>query len=116
IRAGTIISADRTIRSIDGNRVTLDVPLSDSYDAAYLNPPGASMVKYTFPGRIERVGLESLRVVAPAQDVSISQTQYTLLRMNAVSDAWLRDVSVQDTQNTITLGPASRRTTLEEVK
>ena len=57
IKAGTIISADRTIAAIAGNRVTVSVPLSDSYDAAYLNPPGASIVKYTFPGRIERVGV-----------------------------------------------------------
>ena len=115
IKAGTIISMDRTIASIAGNKITVDVPLSDSLDAEYLNPPGASIVKYVFPGRVERIGVESLRVVAPAQDVSINQAQYTFLRTNAVSDAWLRDVSVIDTQNTITLGPSSRRMTLEEV-
>jgi hypothetical protein len=115
IKAGTIISMDRTIRSVAGNRITVDVPLSDSFDAAYLNPPGGSIVKYAFPGRIERIGLESLRVMSPAQDVAITQAQYTFLRTNAVSDAWLRDLWVQDTQNTITLGPSSRRMTLEDL-
>ncbi len=115
IKAGTLIQADRTIRSIAGNRLTFDVPLSDSYDAAYLNPPGTTVVKYAFPGRIAHVGLESFKVVVPPQDVPISQAQYTLLRMNAVSDAWMRDVGVQDTQNTITLGPTARRITLENV-
>jgi hypothetical protein len=107
---------DRTIKSVAGNRITVDVPLSDSFDAAYLNPPGGSIVKYAFPGRIERIGIESLRVMAPAQDVSITQAQYTFLRTNAVSDAWLHDVWVQDTQNTITLGPSSRRMTLEDLR
>ena len=38
-----------------------------------------------------------------------------LLRMNAVSDGWVRDIVVVDTQNTITLGPTARRITLEGV-
>jgi hypothetical protein len=115
IAAGTIINTDRVIKSIAGSSVTLDVPLSDSFDASYLSPPGASLVKYTFPGRIELVGLESVRVTVPAQDVPITEGQYTLLRMNAVIDGWVRDVAVDDTQNTITLGPTVRRVTLENV-
>ena len=116
IKAGTLIDTDRAIAAIAGNRVTLDVPLSDSLDATYLNPPGTTVVKYTFPGRIEQVGLERLRVTVPPQDVPISQGQYTLLRMNAVSDAWVRDVVVEDTHNTITIGHTARRLTLEGVQ
>ena len=115
IKPGVVHSADRGIKSIIGRRITLDVPLSDSYDAKYLDPPGASIVAYIFPGRIERVGFESMRVVAPAQDVPITEGQYTLLRMNAVSDAWVRDVTVEDTQNTITIGHSVRRVTLQNV-
>ncbi len=115
IKPGTLINHDRAIKSIDGNRITLDVPLSDSFDATYLNPPGTSVVKYTFPARIEQVGIESLRVVAPAQDKPISQSQYTLLRMNAVSDAWVRDVVSVDTHNSTTFGHSVRRVTVENV-
>lgn len=115
IKPGSQIATDRVIKSIAGNRVTLDVPLSDSLDAAYLNPPGASIVKYTFPGRIEQVGFESLRVTVPARDVPITEGQYTLLRMTAVGDGWVRDVTVEDTRNTITLGSSVRRVTLENV-
>jgi hypothetical protein len=115
IEPGTTIDADRTIASIAGDRLTVDVPLSDSYDAAHLNPPGAAIVKYLFPGRIEQVGVESLRVVVQPRDAPITEGQYTLLRMNAVSDAWARDIAVVDTQNTITLGPTTRRITLEGI-
>ncbi len=48
IKPGSLINTDRVITAIDGTRLTLDVPLSDSFDAAYLNPPGTSVVKYTF--------------------------------------------------------------------
>jgi hypothetical protein len=115
IKSGTVITTDRGIIAISGNRLTFDVPLSDSFDSKYLDPPGASVVKYTFPGRIERVGLESLRVVVPPQDVPITQAQYTLLGMNSVSDSWVRDVTVQDTENTTTIGPSARRITFERV-
>lgn len=115
IKPGTVFHHDRTIRSIEDNRITLDVPLSDSLDGRYLNPPGASVVKYTFPARIEQVGLESLRVVAPAQDKPIDQSQYTLLRMNAVSDGWVRDVVSVDTHNSTTFGHSVRRVTVENV-
>jgi hypothetical protein len=116
LKAGRIFSADRTIKAIVRDRIILDVPLSDSYDAAYLDPPGTTVVKYTFPGRVEQVGLESLRVAVPPRDVPITQGQFTLLRMNAVSDGWVRDVAVEDTQNTITLGSTVRRVTIENVR
>jgi hypothetical protein len=130
LRPGTLITHDRVVKSVQGNRITFDVPLSDSFDSAYLNPPalrqaqggpeqsrgaGTTVMKYTFPGRLEQVGVESLRVVVPAQDKPISESQYTLLRMNALSDAWVRDVVSVDTQNSTTFGSTVRRVTVDNV-
>ena len=115
IRPGTVHTADRAIKKVSGRRITLDVPLSDSYDAAHLRPAGASIVKYTFPGRIEQVGFESMRVTVPPRDVPIDQAQYSLLRMSAVSDAWVRDIVVENTQNTFTISHTARRVTIENV-
>jgi hypothetical protein len=115
LKAGTILTHDRAIKSIESNRITFDVPLSDSFDAAYLNPPGTTVAKYTFPGRIEQVGVESLRVTVPAQDKPISEAQYTLLSMNAVIDGWVRDVVSIDTHNSTTFGSTVRRVTVENV-
>jgi hypothetical protein len=115
IKPGTQINTDRVVASIEGNRVTVDAPLTDSYDAAYLNPPGATVVKYSFGGRIEQVGVESLRVEVPAQDKPISDSQYTLLRMNAVIDGWIRDVLAVDTQNSTTFTHSVRRVTVDNV-
>ncbi len=115
LKAGTVLTHDRNIKSIEENRLTFDVPLSDSFDAAYLNPSGTSVAKYTFPGRIEQVGVESLRVTVPAQDKPISEAQYTLLSMNAVIDGWVRDVVSVDTQNSTTFGSTVRRVTIDGV-
>ena len=114
LRPGTSIDADRTIQSIVGYRVTIDVPLSDSYDANYLNPPGTTLVKTSFPGRIRNVGFESLRVDA-TPDEGI-RGHHGVVSMNAVSDAWIRDVAVEESLNGISIGSTARRVTLERVR
>src|SRR5207253_3898330 len=56
IRAGTILPIERRIAAISGNTITLDVPLSDSLNAAYLNPPGVVVAKIDPPKRLTEVG------------------------------------------------------------
>jgi hypothetical protein len=116
IKAGSSIHSDRSIQAISGKQITLDVPLSDSFDAKYLNPPGASIVRYEFPGRISQVGVENLRVAAPFTDVPITSADFTVLRIDAVMDAWVRDVAVQETQNGFVIGSSARRVTFERVR
>lgn len=115
LSTSTRIGADRRIASIAGNRITLDVPLSDAYDRAEVSPPGVTVVGYRFPGRIEQVGLEGVRVVAPLVDPPppIDQPLYTLLAVTAVSDGWVRDVTAVETENSVDLGPTVRRFTID---
>ncbi|SPF55884.1 conserved exported hypothetical protein [Candidatus Sulfopaludibacter sp. SbA4] len=116
IKAGSFIRTDRVIRSISGNLIALDVPLSDSIDSQFLNPPGATVVRYAFPGRISQAGVESLRIAAPTQDVPITDKQYTALMMDAVIDGWAKDIAIQETQNGIVIGAGAKRVTLDSVR
>ena len=100
ISVGTLIKTDRTIAAISGNQITLDAPLTDSFDSSLLNPPGGSIIKYTFAGRIAQVGVEHLSVTAPAADVDISMPQFQALSMNSVINGWVQDVVVHDTSST----------------
>jgi hypothetical protein len=115
LSAGSTIRTDRAIAAINGNQITLDVPLTDSFDSQFLTPPGGSIGKYTFAGRISQVGLEHLKITAPAQDVDISQPEYEALTMDSVIDAWIRDVFIQDTENTITLSTQTKQITFDNV-
>jgi hypothetical protein len=115
LAVGTLIHADRTIRAIDGKKLTFDAPLSDSYDAKYVSPPGATVSKYTFAGRISQVGVEGLSVVAPATATAITEPQYQALDMDAVEDAWVTDFAMHETVNSIALGAASKRITLQGI-
>jgi hypothetical protein len=64
IRVGDTTNTERTIAAISGNAITLDVPLSDSFDAKYLNPPGTIVAKIT-PNRLMQIGIERLHIESP---------------------------------------------------
>jgi hypothetical protein len=115
IAAGSTITTDRAIAAINGNRLTLDVPLTDSFDSQFLNPPGGTVVTYTFPGRISNVGAEHLAVIAHPVNVDITKPQYQGLSMSAVVNGWIQDVLFQDTQNTIQISGTVKQTTFDHI-
>jgi hypothetical protein len=110
------ISTRRTIRSIDGNRITLDVPLSDSIDAKLLDPPGASVTQAPASQRLSEVGIESLRIRAPALSVAIDQPLYRGVELDAVENAWMRDVVLEHTVNSVHVSGDAARVTLDRVR
>lgn len=112
IRAGTEITTERRIAAISGNRITLNVPLSDSFDAKHLNPPGTVVVKVTPPTMLTQVGVEHLHIQAPPQHMSYTQAPYSAMRINGV-DCWARDILIEETMNSVSVG--GRRITLERV-
>jgi hypothetical protein len=116
IKAGTRVSSDRIITAVRGNELTVDAPLSDSLDAKYVQP-GATVTHYAFAGRITQVGLERLRVVAPALSPMppITDPNFELLAIDAVEDGWVRDVEFQDFTGGIDIGNTAKRLTLEEL-
>lgn len=112
ISPGSIINTDRVIRSIQGSQLTFDASLTDSFDSQYVT---GAVVPYTYPGRISQVGVEHLRFVAPAVNVSINDPQFLGLEASAVIDSWAEDLVFQDTQNTVTLQNTAKQITLDQV-
>ena len=110
IPVGHHITTDRTIQSINGNTITLDVPLTDSFDSTYLGFPVGTIAKYTFPGRISQVGIEHVMILAPA-----GSTIYDAVAMDSVIDSWILDVVGQETMNAFSAGGKSKRITFDSV-
>jgi hypothetical protein len=110
IAVGRRITTDRTIQAIDGNTITLDVPLTDSFDATYLGSPVGTLSKYTFPGRIAQVGVEHLMILAPA-----GTTVYDAVTMDSLIDGWMLDVVGQETMNAFGVNGKAKRVTLDSV-
>jgi hypothetical protein len=113
IAPGGEILTDRSITAIHANQLSIDAPLTDSFDSRYLNPPAGSVAGYTFAGRITRVGVEHLAIVAPGHEVT--GTLYQAVTMSSVRNGWLRDLSLQDTENSITLSNTNKQITLDAV-
>ena len=91
----------RRITDITGNQITVDVPLADSFDAQYLNPPGTIVARLTRPsGLINQAGIEYLRIVSPEQPVSHTQALYEAIRMNG-EDCWIRRVQIYETMDSV---------------
>jgi hypothetical protein len=116
IAPGTVIHADRTIASVSGNTVTLDAPLGDTFDLANWGAGAAraTVRPYTFPGRIEQVGLEAMKLVAPEQTVSISAPTYAVLDMGAVENAWVSDVEGDEFTSGFTVESGAKWVTIQD--
>jgi hypothetical protein len=112
IRAGSTTNAERKIVAVSGNTITLDVPLSDSFDARYLNPPGTAVVKIPPPALISQCGVEHLHIESPRQETNHEQPHFTALRITG-QDCWARDVVIDETMNSVGVG--GRRITLQHV-
>ena len=111
LSAGSTITTDRTIRAISGNRITLDAPVTDSFDSRYLGNPVGTMVRYSWAGRLTQVGLENVRIQMPAV-----QTSYRSIVMDNIMDAWVRNVVIQDGVNCVTVAKNARRVTFDNVR
>ena len=112
LRAGTKTSAERKIVAVAGNILTVDVPLSDSFDSKYLDPPGTEVVKITPPARIAQVGIEDLHIESPPQEINHTQAHFSAVRMTA-EDSWMSDVLMDETMNSVDV--RGSRITLQRV-
>jgi len=83
---------DRKIISISGNNITFDAPLTTALDSSY----GTSTVAaYSWPGRIQQVGIENLRCESAydAKNPKDEAHRWMAITMENVEDAWVRQVN-----------------------
>jgi hypothetical protein len=113
IRSGHSGTTTRQIAAIENNLLTIDRPLSDSYDAEHLNPPGTKISKFKPPVRTTQVGVEHLHVKCPPLEIAYGRAPYSGIRISG-DDCWVKDVFFEETMNTITL--AGNRITIQEVE
>ncbi|HYV34387.1 MAG TPA: hypothetical protein VE988_01705 [Gemmataceae bacterium] len=103
IAVGKMLTTERYIAAIAGNKITLDVPLSDSFDAQFAGATGTAVVKIKTPARVSQVGIEYLHIESPPQAIPHTQPHYTAIRMTG-QDCWVRDVVIEETMNSVAFG------------
>jgi hypothetical protein len=103
------------VASRNGNLLTFEVPLTDSYDRYYLPPEGAEVQVVHSHGVIEQSGVEDIRIVAPALKVALTEASFSAIRMSGLHDGWVRNVLVEDTTGGINAGEGTVRITVQDV-
>ena len=108
---------DRTITAVSGNKITLDVPISDSIDSTYLGIDGGSVEAYTYPGRISQVGIEDFYVVAPAPPNNLvpPTPSYQIVMTYAVINGWARNLTGLDTLESVDIETSGKQITVSNV-
>jgi len=107
------ITSDRVIRKIVNHHITVDVPLSDSYDAAYTSPSGTTVQKISVAGELSQTGIENLRITAPKQSLTINDSHHRALTISGVTDGWVRNLEIFNTVNSISI--TAKRMTVDKV-
>lgn len=106
------ITTDRVIRKIDGKKITLDIPLTDSYDATYTDA-NVTVSKVKTTGELSQIGVESFRIECPSQNVTINDAHHRALNISGVTDAWAKDLDIYNTVNSISV--TGKRVTLDGI-
>jgi hypothetical protein len=105
----------RTIRSIEGNRITLDVPFTDTIDAELLGSESAVVVKTPAVKHLSQCGIESLQIVSPAHKGDLTAGKnVSVVLTGGCEDCWVQDIVMRETLNNVQVGGGCRRITITE--
>ena len=85
---------DRIITSISGNTLTFDAPLTDPLNASLSGQAGVTT--YSWPGRLNNVGIESLSAFCPPGNAStnIQTGSWTFTYLLGAQNVWVSGVNV----------------------
>jgi len=127
---GMELRFDRRILSVNGSRLTLDASLTN----AMARDDRPVVWRYSFPGRIDHVGIEKLRSdgIAFEKSAGFADPDYLsagdepkfvgggyfdalFAEYDAVEDAWMRDVAVTHFTGIVNVGQFARAITIDGI-
>lgn len=111
----------RKIKSIKGNQITVDIPLTDCIDTQLLNKSDilrilATVTKVEPPKKISKCGLENFKIDAPNPVGDWRDAQNIGVIINDAEDIWMKNVGMKNTFPDVQVGEDSRRVTVEALK
>ncbi|MEM8680452.1 MAG: hypothetical protein AAGF97_13970 [Planctomycetota bacterium] len=86
--------SDRRVTRVEGDRVFINAPLTNSLDQQY---GGGTIYKYTFPNRLENIGIEHIKSVSD-YDLANSFDEdhaWTFIKMDDTHNGWVRDITAR---------------------
>jgi len=106
----------RHVAAVNGNVVTLAVPLTDDIDSRFLSGTAATATTIAVSGQIAEDGIEMLRIAAPAKALNYQvEKEFDGIRTANTIDSWIYNVELDDTTNSIRVESGSERMTVLQV-
>lgn len=107
---------DRKIVSVKGGLVTFDAPLTTAIDSSF---GGGSIIKCTWPGRIEQSGVEHMKLISSYDTANPKDEQHRWMAivLENTSDAWVRQVEFHHfAGSAVAIRETAKRITVEDCK
>jgi len=106
----------RQVASVQGNAVTLTVPLTDSFDAQFYPDIQPRVVPEEITGRISETGIETLQIVAPNRRIAYRvDPEFDGIVIDNALDSWLSGLAFVDTTDSIRIDHNAERLTVVNV-
>ena len=86
------LSFDRTITRIDGNWITVDIPLQQTFESVY---GGGQIWRYTWSGRIQQVGIEDIYGFSDYASSTDEAHGWTFISTRNIQHGWVRNITAQ---------------------
>jgi hypothetical protein len=83
---------DRVITRIDGNWITVDAPLPQTFESKY---GGGQIWRYTWTGRIQQVGIEDLEAVSDYTGSTDESHAWSFIQMTSILHGWVRNITAR---------------------
>ncbi len=80
---------ERQVVSVDGNKLTLDIPVMDPIQVEY---GGGEVYKSSISGRISNCGVENMRIESFFASVNDESHGWNAIAINRVENGWVRHV------------------------
>ncbi|WAQ91946.1 hypothetical protein PtA15_15A339 [Puccinia triticina] len=111
----TPVNQEREITTISGNRITWEIPLTDSVNVSSSDGT-ASIVAYQPPMRVQQAGLENMVLTQVPDSSSLKVGTPTILpiRIGSAEDCWIRNIQATGFIEFSYLTQSSRRITLSD--
>ena len=113
---GSGVDYFRHIQTIDGNKITLDLPLPEAIDADLLAPETAVVSKAAWAKRMIHSGVESLRINAPPSTGILTAPHYKAISFDGCEDCWANDIFSNEALGLVEVTKTARRLTLEKIQ
>jgi len=85
---------DRVIKSVEGNLISIDSPITTAMET---NFGGGELKTYSWPGRIDNVGVENLRLESTFDTANPKDENHSwmAITMENAQDSWVRQVAFE---------------------